>query len=292
MISCLLEVKSSVVSVCEELGWNTLTLSNFQWRQLEMTEKLLKPFAQYTTLTSGEESTNISLVIPILLELEMHLQDEIAKKSSLSTIAKEMLQGLKQRFEYATDPSAAKFDPLFVTATYLNPPYREILKDTQIKTAKQYLLKLCKQPESEADLQDDDCTYVPDADPVDNHEISPPSKRPKLLSRVASLIEEKKKQSNSISSSLSSEEKEVERYSNDSFNTELDEDPFNFWNTIKDYPIIAPVACDILCVPPSTAPVERVFSTSGESTSGKCNRLTDNNLEREVLLRKNKMYLR
>jgi len=44
-----------------------------------MTEKLLKHFAQYTTLTSAKESTIISLVIPVLLELEMHLQDEVCK---------------------------------------------------------------------------------------------------------------------------------------------------------------------------------------------------------------------
>ena len=49
---------------------------------------------------------------------------------------------------------------------------------------------------------------VPDADLQEYHEITPPSKRPKLLSRVASLIEEKKKQSNN-STSLSSEEKEA-----------------------------------------------------------------------------------
>ena len=77
----------------------------------------------------------------------------------------------------------------------------------------------------------------------------------------------------------------------DSFNTALEDDPFDFWNTIKNYPIITSIACDILSLPPSTAPMERVFSTSGESTSGKRNKLTDNNLEREVLLRKNKKYL-
>jgi len=36
----------------------------------------------------------------------------------MSSIAKKMLQGLKLRFEYATDPSAANFDSLFVTATF------------------------------------------------------------------------------------------------------------------------------------------------------------------------------
>ena len=93
MINRLLEAKSSVISVCEELGWNDQTLSNLQWKQLEMTEKLLKPFAQYITLTSAKESTTISLIIPVLVELEMHLQDEITAKSSVSSIAKKMLQG-------------------------------------------------------------------------------------------------------------------------------------------------------------------------------------------------------
>ena len=41
MISRLLEVKPSLISVCEELGWNAQTRTNFQWRQFEITEKLL-----------------------------------------------------------------------------------------------------------------------------------------------------------------------------------------------------------------------------------------------------------
>ena len=77
MISRLLEIKASVVSVCEELGWECL--SSYQWKQLESVENLLKPFAQYTTLTSGEDNTTISLVIPILLELQMHLDDEVSR---------------------------------------------------------------------------------------------------------------------------------------------------------------------------------------------------------------------
>ena len=77
MISRLLEIKASVISVCEELGWDCL--SSYQWKQLESVEHLLKPFAQYTTLTSGEDGTTISLVIPILLELQMHLDNEVSR---------------------------------------------------------------------------------------------------------------------------------------------------------------------------------------------------------------------
>ena len=39
-------------------------------------------------------------------------------------------------------------------------------------------------------------------------------------------------------------------------------------------------------IPTYSAPVEHVFSTAGESTTGKRNRLADRNLERKVLLRK------
>ena len=51
------------------------------------------------------------------------------------------------------------------------------------------------------------------------------------------------------------------------------------------------IAIDTLVTPASSAPIERVFSTAGNATIGKRNRLTDKNLGREVLLRKNKVYV-
>ena len=114
-----------------------------------------------------------------------------------------------------------------------------------------------------------------------------------ILSRVALLLEENRKEKQSASClGLSAEQKEIQKYSEEEFiNEDTDDDPLNFWKGAANYPIIGSIACDILSVPVSTAPVERVFSTSGESTSGKHNRLTDYNLEREVLLRRNKLYL-
>ena len=69
-------------------------------------------------------------------------------------------------------------------------------------------------------------------------------------------------------------------------------DPISFWiENEAGYPLLSSLAIDILCIPASSAPVERTFSTAGESTSGRRNRLSDKNLEREVLIRKNKHYL-
>ena len=68
--------------------------------------------------------------------------------------------------------------------------------------------------------------------------------------------------------------------------------PFSFWiENQEKYPAIASVAFDILTIPGSSAAVERVFSTAGHATMGKRNRLADQNLEREVIIRKNKKYL-
>ena len=46
----------------------------------------------------------------------------------------------------------------------------------------------------------------------------------------------------------------------------------------------------VLVVTASSAPVKRIFSTGGEATTGKRNRLTNWNLEREIFVRQNKNY--
>ena len=71
MISRLLEVRTELSNVLQELSWNNL--QNSEWKQLENLHSLLKPFAKYTALTSGEDYTTISTVIPVLMELSCHL---------------------------------------------------------------------------------------------------------------------------------------------------------------------------------------------------------------------------
>jgi len=60
-----------------------------------------------------------------------------------------------------------------------------------------------------------------------------------------------------------------------------------FWigNTAA-LPTLAPIALEIVSVPASQAYVERVFSVSGDITSGKRNRLSKN-LNNRVLLKMN-----
>ena len=69
-------------------------------------------------------------------------------------------------------------------------------------------------------------------------------------------------------------------------------DALDFWVKSESlFPILSKLACDVLVVPASLAPVERIFSIVGNACIGKGNRLIGNNLEREVLIKNNKDYL-
>lgn len=69
-------------------------------------------------------------------------------------------------------------------------------------------------------------------------------------------------------------------------------DPLDFWiHNENIYPTLAPFAQDILVIPASSTPIERVFSKAGYSSSGRRNRLAGRNLELEVLLKTNKAYI-
>ena len=117
----------------------------------------------------------------------------------------------------------------------------------------------------------------------------PQRKRFRHLERV---LEQKWKEGLRKKSKLPHGQAEVERFFESLHSLADNADPFAFWlDQASVYPLLSPVAIDVLAIPASSAPVERVFSTAGESTTGKRNRLSDHNLEREVLLRKNRHFL-
>ena len=73
VIERLLQVRSSLATVLRELELDDLATSD--WKHLENIYTLLKPFAQYTSLVSGEEFTTLSSIIPVVTELSLHLEE-------------------------------------------------------------------------------------------------------------------------------------------------------------------------------------------------------------------------
>ena len=71
MISRMLEVRPHLATVMQELQWDNLPHS--EWKIMENLYELLRPFARYTALTSAEETTTISMVVPVVMELNYNV---------------------------------------------------------------------------------------------------------------------------------------------------------------------------------------------------------------------------
>ena len=87
MVSRLVEVRPHLSYILEELVWDGLQAS--EWKLLESIHNLLEPFADHTTLCSGEEYTTISNVIPALMDLSFHLEEVCVTYSSFCISAHE-----------------------------------------------------------------------------------------------------------------------------------------------------------------------------------------------------------
>ena len=124
---------------------------------------------------------------------------------------------LTRRFEKVLQPTCDSFDPIFVTATFLDPRYRLLMTAQQVTAAKAHLLHECCHLDEERALTE--------TEKVDDAE-EPPYKRFKYLSSV--LNERLKEQGKTqISQQYQPEHEELERY----LIARENEDPLDFWTT-------------------------------------------------------------
>jgi hypothetical protein len=223
----------------------------------------------------------------------------MTKHSGVSGLARQMLVDMEIRFGFVQKFDSPRFDPLFITSTFLSLPYRDLLDQSQVSLARDYLLKLIREIENVTD--NDSYTALEEGgryELQDCEDTEPPVKRFKHLSRVSNLLESQRKDETSQTTSqgdLTAEELEIQNYtkyrpSKEDFKL----DPLEYWvdtDRRKQYPKLALIACDLLATPTSTAPVERIFSSAGETSKGKRNRLSEKNVERETFLRRNKAYI-
>ena len=110
--------------------------------RLEDVASLLEPFAVQTDILQRDAQA-LSSIIPVLLDLECHLQQHAAPKS-LTTA---MLRDLRRRFEAVMQPSAENFNPLPTAACLLDPSLSAVLLEPEqaalLHAAKTYVIQEC-----------------------------------------------------------------------------------------------------------------------------------------------------
>jgi len=133
-------------------------------------------------------------------------------------------------------------------------------------------------------------TTTPDANR--EPEDQPCFKRFKHLSSVVSEKIKERVTSRGTTTDDSLQKKQLEKYLSEVTPLKGDADILDFWVQHEQiYPDIANIAFDVLTIPASSAPVERVFSTAEHVSAGKRNRISGVKFEREVLIKKNKSFL-
>jgi hypothetical protein len=114
MISRLVEIKSSLNEVLEEMQWVT-SLDN-EWARLTELTPVLQPFKEQNDIMQ-QDNLSLSNVLPCILELTLHLQDSSLPK----TLCAPLLTSLRQRFAAFLDPANPSSYSLAALECLLDP---------------------------------------------------------------------------------------------------------------------------------------------------------------------------
>jgi hypothetical protein len=112
----------------------------------------------------------------------------------------------------------------------------------------------------------------------------------------------KQTRTTSTTTSMTSLDKELDYYDQFWRSFEPNSDTFNefaFWSEMRpgnehnpsSFSVLASIAPDILAIPASTAPLERIFSQIGQVIGFNRNKISDSAMVKEVFIRCNKQYL-
>jgi hypothetical protein len=85
-------------------------------------KRLLAPFREQTDILQTD-TLSLSSVIPSLLELSLHLQDDTLP----ALYSNQLLQALRLRFANLLDPCSPSFDPLPAAACLLDPTVASVM---------------------------------------------------------------------------------------------------------------------------------------------------------------------
>ncbi|XP_076137950.1 zinc finger BED domain-containing protein 4-like [Alosa pseudoharengus] len=283
MLSRLLEIKDHVTSVADTMGWDCLLPS--EWQKVAILKDLLLPFAEHTKVLESDTSC-FSLVVPALLDLKSHLSDfslvHARSYRDVATLAQKMSADMDLRFSCFLDVSASKFSPLAAAACFVDASVSaEALIENDnddiqnlLSKAEEYITRSVPYQEEATDDEDIGSAEVSDA---------PLQKRPRF--RFLSAHRPSRPKTSKTSIRL-----EVQKFKEALSHANPDDSGMDFWSSQSStmFPLLKPLALDLLAMPASEAFAERVFSLTGDLSSGRRNRARVT-LERSAFLKLNKV---
>ena len=264
---------TAVLSQSKDKNHRNLALSGNQWSIAEDLVAVLCHLETATTVLSGEQYPTLSLLLPMVIGLRKQL-DPVDNDKLLIADLKESLQAqLTERFSLESlNPSG-----ILVLASAVDPRFRNLsfLNDAQRKEAEAALVARTSADgdgqRAESGSGDSDVSIIP-------------AKADSSAAALDALL-------GFSTSTHGSVEEEVSTYLAE--RAELRScNPLQWWkaNSARS-PCIAAVAKEVSCIPATSTPAERVFSTAGLIVNNLRNKLSGEMVESLVFLNKNRTFL-
>ena len=233
----------------------------------DLTE-ILTPFESATHCIQGNNVVAGSMVVPCVRVLKGELEQLSYKYNS--PFVKQLKASVQKRLSpYETHDA-------FLTASALDPRFK-----LQWCTQEERIIRRSDLiTKAVAIAHNDSATVTAHTNEGTTDEPPPSKKRRGFFSTLIETAE------NPVSSTTGTESY-IDDYLTSPCMTE-DTDPLSFWKLNENkYPALAKLAPIFLCIPASSAPVERLFSIAGKVFHPERCRLTDNTFQQLMFLRCN-----
>ena len=233
MLQSLLRIPADVLAKIQDNA--SISLTAYELKLISELVEILQPFQIATDLVQGDKVVTASFVISTVKGLRATLADLRATYNS--KLVATLQSSLEKRLAQFEDTEHFKF------AVMLDPRFKlDWCSNEEHQTMKDLLTSKYK-------------ALAPDSTPADECQ-PPPVKRSKLFSFMNTRAP--------TPATQQPENTEVSTYLSLPCIGD-DEDPLAFWKQQKDtMPVLSTLACKYLCIPASSAPVERIFSVAGK----------------------------
>ena len=261
MLQSLLRITADVLAKIQDNA--SISLTAYELKLISELVEILQPFQIANDLVQGDKVVTASFVISTVKGLRATLADLRATYNSklVATLHSSLEKRLAQFEDMEHFKLAVMLDPWFKLDWCSNEEH-QTMKD--LLTSKYKAL-------------------APDSTPADECQ-PPPTKRSMLFSFMNTRAP--------TAATQQPENTEVSTYLSLPCIGD-DEDPLAFWKQQKDnMPVLSTLVCKYLCIPASSAPVERIFSVAGKVFRTERCRLSDTRFQELMFVRCNSKWIK
>jgi hypothetical protein len=249
-------------------------LSPDQWEMIETLVTLLKPFKEATEILSGQQYVTLSVAETVIGKLKICVAPSMSDNDGIVEFASKLQANLNKRFD-------CDENSLRLLCSLLDPRYKR-LKYTESETIRNKVKQV---------LVEKVQLFVNKRKATESEGTEPISKKQRVTARQLLLDSESSDDDETPLASASialNAHHEVDQYLREP-KCSKGSDPLQWWKEKEfKFPNVAQVARQVHCVPATSTPSERVFSSAGNIATVKRSMLKPENLDSLIFLAHNK----